>query len=121
MRAIAGGFVAAVLLGAVSAATAALDNLPDPTRPSFLPGEAGEARTGTVLQSTLVSPARRLAIISGRSYSVGSRLGDAEIVAIRPNEVVLRRGAQEQLLRLLPAAPIKTNAVTRMPTDVTSR
>jgi MSHA biogenesis protein MshK len=111
----------AVLLGAAAPGVAALDGLPDPTRPSYFLGEPAEARGAPILQSTLVSPQRRLAIINGRSYTVGSRLGDAEVRAIYPNEVVLRRGGQEQVLRLLPAAHFKTNAVTRMPTDVTPR
>jgi hypothetical protein len=118
MRVIARVFATGMLLGAVAPATAALDGLPDPTRPSYLAGEPGGA---TMLQSTLVSPARRLAIINGRSYTIGSRLGDAEVSAIHPNEVVLRRGAQRQVLRLMPAVQIKTNAVTRMPSDVTPR
>jgi hypothetical protein len=121
MRVIARVFATGMLLGAVAPATAALDGLPDPTRPSYLAGEPGETRGATMLQSTLVSPARRLAIINGRSYTIGSRLGDAEVSAIHPNEVVLRRGAQRQVLRLMPAVQIKTNAVTRMPSDVTPR
>jgi hypothetical protein len=121
MKAIDCVLLSAVLLGAAAPVTAAVDGLPDPTRPSYLAGEPSEARGAPMLQSTLVSPARRLAIINGRSYMVGSRLGDAEVSAIHPNEVVLRRGGQQQVLRLMPAAQIKTNAVTRMPTDVTPR
>jgi hypothetical protein len=104
-----------VLWGAVNPTANAFEGLPDPTRPSFLIGEPVETRQGLALQSTLVAPARRLAIINGRSYTVGSRLGDAELVAIRTNEVVLRRAGQDQVLRLLPDVPVKTNAVTRNP------
>lgn len=121
MKVIARFCAAGMLLGAAAPVGAALDGLPDPTRPSYLGGEPSEARGAPMLQSTLVSPARRLAIINGRSYTVGSRFGDAEVSAIHPNEVVLRRGGQQQVLRLLPAAQFKTNAVTRMPTDVTPR
>lgn len=74
--------------------------LPDPTRP------IGAARAapagGLALQSTLVSPSRRIAVINGRTVGVGERIGDAVVADIRPYEVVLDRNGRETRLRMLP-------------------
>lgn len=81
--------------------------LPDPTRP--LGGRAAApARAPApvqpapdVLQSILVSPQRRLAVISGRMVGVGDRVGDSEVVEILPYEVVLQRSGQQVRMRLM--------------------
>lgn len=89
--------------------------LPDPTRPQV--GAAPVAvdkpaePTGPVLQSTMVSPTLRRAMISGRMYGVGDKLGAASITDIRPYEVVLREAGRERRLRLLPGlAKERSNA-----------
>ena len=79
--------------------------LSDPTRPQT--GYAAEAVEtapggGPVLQSTFVSPISRRALISGRSYQVGDKLGAAVIADIQPYEVVLKQGGAETRLRLTP-------------------
>lgn len=80
--------------------------LPDPTRPAFFskPRVKSEspAKPELVLQVTLVSPGRRIAIINGRSYTSGSSIRGAVITEIRPNEVTLRRNGREIRLRLVP-------------------
>lgn len=80
--------------------------LPDPTRPVF--SSKPRVKSGSppkpelVLQVTLVSPGRRIAIINGRSYVLGSSIRGAVITEIRPYEVTLRRNGREVRLRLVP-------------------
>jgi hypothetical protein len=78
--------------------------LVDPTRPSYVSVSAATSaqRSGPVLQSTLISASQRHAVISGRSYAVGDKLGGAVIIDIEPYEVVLKRAGRESRLRLLP-------------------
>ena len=81
--------------------------LGDPMRP---PAEAsspiarGEAQGGTSsrLQSVLISPGRRVAVIDGRTVGIGERVGDATLIAIAESEVTLQRGAERQTLKLHP-------------------
>ncbi len=100
--------LALLLCSAHSAADAAdVTDLPDPTRPlgghMATPKPAAPPATPAppVLQSILLSPQRRLAMINGRTVSVGEQVGDAQVVEILPYEVVLKRGAQEVRLRLV--------------------
>lgn len=79
--------------------------LPDPTRPSGASmndglGAAGAAASGPVLQSVLVSPNRRVAVINGQSVAVGDRIGEARVAKITETEVTLAQGGQMQVLRL---------------------
>ena len=81
--------------------------LNDPTRPPGVSpaGSAAEvdARAGaTQLQSILLSPGRKLAVINGQTVPLGGRIGDATLLAISETGVVLKRGAEVETLRLLP-------------------
>ena len=91
-----------------------LDGLSDPTRP---PTHSGVmvSRGGLVLQSTLVSPERQVAVISGQSLTVGGRVGNAEVIAIRPYEVVIRRSGKESTLRILPKSDVEKRTVEAAP------
>jgi len=77
------------------------------------------ARAAMVLQSTLMSRGRRIAMIDGKSLSVGDRIGAARIVAIGPASVTLREGQETRVLGLYqgvdisPATTAKTPATTR--------
>jgi len=86
----------AVLFLAGLAVAGDLDGLPDPTRP---PG-AGPAASG--VQSILISPRGKQAVVHGRTVGVGDRVGDAVIVDIQPYEVILHRGGNESRMRLVP-------------------
>lgn len=95
------GLSVALLLGGPAAAS----GVPDPTRPAVAPvmGEVDDASTERpplVLQSTLVSPRQRSAIINGQRYRVGDRVGDARIEAIAPGSVRLSTPAGRAELRL---------------------
>lgn len=79
----------------------------DPTRPPAIPttipgGGETAATAGPVLQSVLVSPGRRVAIISGQTVKVGDKYGDAVVVEIAEGEVVLRSGRELRRLKLFP-------------------
>jgi MSHA biogenesis protein MshK len=93
------------------------DGLPDPTRPSStLGGGDGVATSvhGLVLQSVLIAPQRRLAVINGQTLAVGERIGDATVVAIQPHEVVVKRAGGELTLRLVPRYVLRgTNAAPK--------
>jgi MSHA biogenesis protein MshK len=101
-------FVMAV--GMVTACAVRAEDLPagleDPTRPPMLSagtaGAAMEYHAGPVLQSTFISSSSRRAVISGRSYAVGDKMGNAVIEDIQSYEVVLKQGSRETRLRLLP-------------------
>lgn len=100
--------IALMLAGVLSWAsvgTGVASTLNDPTRPAAYVAPAGAkgARAyGPVLQSTLVSPLRKRAVIDGKAVGVGDKIHDARVVDIRPNEVILRSGGRETSLRLMP-------------------
>lgn len=98
---------AAALMAAATTATAGWD-LPDPTRPSYIAG--GD---GLTLQSIIVSPGRRLAVIDGRAVKVGDRVGGAVVTDIWPYEVRLRRGGKEIALHLV--SPLATKKKQETP------
>ena len=102
--------VFALMLSALEPALA--QDMTDPTRPppSILSGEGNEeAVRGPVLQSIIIRPQRRFAIISGERAEVGSRIaGGARVTAIRENEVVLRSETGTEVLRLYPDVHMKT-------------
>jgi len=76
----------------------------DPMRPpvGFAQGQIEETPAGPVLQSVLISPTRKIAIISGKTVKVGDKFGDAKVVSIADNEVVLQSGKNRQVLKLFP-------------------
>lgn len=87
-------------------------SLPDPTRPPqrFLaPAASGPiVADDWQLGSILIAPQRRVAVINGRSLSVGSQVSGAKVVAIEADQVRLRRGNREFVLDLLPKRPTVT-------------
>ena len=97
------------VLACAAPAAAQSGPLADPTRPadasSFMtsagPQDAG-APAGPRLQSVLISPDRKLAIIDGETVALGGKLGDATLVRITETDVTLRRGAEVTTLELYP-------------------
>jgi MSHA biogenesis protein MshK len=70
-------------------------------------GAAGGAASGAasgapVLQSVMLSPTRRAAIISGQLVRLGESYGDAVLAEVAENEVVLNRGGTLQVLKMYP-------------------
>ena len=92
------------LVGGMSSATAQIAN--DPTRPpAGYATEAAEAATdggGLTLQSILITPSHKAAIISGVMVKEGEKLGGAVLVKVAENEVVLRTAGVSQVLKLYP-------------------
>ena len=90
------------------AAVAGAQSLPDPTQPpaSGAPvrdlDSAGKANPTPILQSIIISPTRRLAIIAGHTLKQGDKYGDAKLVKITETEVVLRGSNGIQTLKLFP-------------------
>lgn len=101
-------FACAAAVVATATTAAAGWDLPDPTRPSYIAG--GD---GLTLQSIIVSPGRRLAVIDGRAVKIGDRVGGAVVIDIRPYEVRLRRGGKEIALPLL--SPLATKKKQEAP------
>jgi len=84
--------------------------LSDPTRPPSASPAAGQPDAGTGgprLQSILLSPGRKIAIIDGQTVALGGKIGDATLVRIAEAGVVLKRGDELETLPLLPAAAKK--------------
>jgi hypothetical protein len=79
--------------------------LDDPTRPP--PGLRASVARSTpadelVLQSVIISPAGRSAIISGEHVSVGGKIGGARLVQVSEGAVVLLVGTTPRRLELFP-------------------
>lgn len=94
----------------LSASAAAQQVMTDPTRPpaSFGAGEpdAGDGG-GILLQSVLISPAQRAAIINGVLVRLGEKYGGAVLIEVAENEVVLRSGTIRQVLKLHPGVNMR--------------
>ena len=100
---IQGGFLL-LMLAAASAGFA--ESLSDPTRPpaslGLVQDGVSAASSGPILQSVLISPGRRVAIISGQTVRLGEKFGEARVVRITESEVLLRSGTGVQTLKLFP-------------------
>ena len=101
------------------------ENLPDPTRPPSELGAAAESGAavpsgGPLLQSVLISPRHKVAIISGNMVALGGMYGSARVVKISEGEVVLNEGGNLQTLRLFPGVEKKTSQIGEA-TDPTAK
>jgi len=103
--------VVGVLICAVSPALA-LEPLPDPTKPAVeLPyeSEAGKAGEATVpapkkegLQSIIISPQHRAAVINGETIELGGKIGDATLVEINEKSVTLEGAQGKRVMEIFP-------------------
>ncbi len=95
-----------VAASALMPAAAGAQALSDPTRPPAALLGAEGAAVGTagapVLQSVIISPAVKAAIINGEMVRLGDAFGNARLVKVSENEVVLKEGDEEQILKLYP-------------------
>jgi len=90
--------------------------LSDPTRP---PVEIGDAPASSVqhaaraaakgLLSVIISPTRCAAIIDGRTIRLGEKYGEAMLVEINPQGVVLQGAQGRRSLALFPGVGVKMN------------
>ena len=85
--------------------------LNDPTRPPAALNAPdavdGAAARGPMLQSVKISRTERSAIISGEMVKLGAKYGEARVVRITENEVVLRSANGTEILRMYPGVEIK--------------
>jgi MSHA biogenesis protein MshK len=90
---------------------AAAQVLNDPTRPpAGISADVPDDTTpGNQLQSVMISPTRRAAIINGVMVELGEKYGDAVLMRVAEDEIVLRSGGSRQVLKLHPAVD-KTDA-----------
>lgn len=100
------------------------EDLPDPTRPpaEFLAATASGAvvSSGPLLQSVLISPWHKAAIISGITVTLGGMYGSAKVVKISEGGVVLNEGGSLQTLKLFPGVE-KTMSQIGEATDATGK
>ena len=97
--------VLAALVCAVTASMAAAQTLRDPTRPpaASAKGAAGKiGPSGWILQSVLISPERRYAIINGEVVPIGGSIAGAELVAVAAERVTLRTREGLRVVHLFP-------------------
>jgi hypothetical protein len=100
--------IATVLALVLAAGVTWCQGLSDPTKPpadfytsagSAQPGEGGGP---LVLQSVLIYPDARSAIISGEHVLLGQRVGSLQLVKVAETEVVLSDGGVRRTLKLFP-------------------
>lgn len=95
----------ALILGLGGAAAAGAQGMTDPTRPpGGMAATAGDeaVSAGPVLQSVMLSPGRKIAMISGEIVVLGGRYGSARLVKLTESEAVLKNGPETTVLRLFP-------------------
>jgi MSHA biogenesis protein MshK len=105
-------FLAAAGLAALmtGVATAQAQALRDPTRPpgvAAIKAAPGVAPGGLVLQSILISPERKAAVINGKVVGPGESIDGYMLIAIAEDVAVLKDGDRIQRLRLYPAVDMK--------------
>ncbi len=97
---------------------ATADALPDPTRPSIDLNSSGSGSAPDVLpdeaatrglQSIIISPLFRAAIINGETVTVGGKTGDSRLVEVRENSVVLQNAQGRRVVELFPTVSIRKN------------
>ena len=84
--------------------------LNDPTRPpaGISANDTSDgAAAGPVLQSVMITPTARTAIIGGETVKLGGKYGDARVIKITESEVVLRSANGTETLRMYPDVTMK--------------
>jgi len=82
----------------------------DPTRPPpgvYAPESAEKATGAPVLQSVMITPTARTAIIGGEEVKLGAKFGDARVIKITETEVVLRTTGGTETLKMYPGVEMK--------------
>ena len=121
MRSAACCVMASMMVIVATGVRAQAQTLADPTRPpaaiSAPTGPAAQEEfTGTRLQSILLSSGRKVAVINGTMVPLGGMVGDARVVKITETQVVLKTGAETEVLSMYPGIdkrPVKRAAARR--------
>jgi MSHA biogenesis protein MshK len=106
---------------ALGAQLASAQGLSDPTRPAWI-GGAHASEPAAAAQVIIVSRDRRQATINGQIVNLGGRYGNATLVRITDEEIVLERPKGTETIRLYssvqrkkhgPAVQAETEAAKR--------
>lgn len=91
-----------LLIGDYTATAAEPDTqpLPDPTQPYTATVISPKHRPHWNLQSTLISSQRHIAMINGRAYQLGDRLGVYTISDIQPHQVILIQAKKSVIIAM---------------------
>ena len=104
-------FLALAITASLWRTDAAAQVLNDPTRPPAGLAPADAAATGALatprLQSVMITPSERFAIIGGERIKLGGKYGEAEVIGITETEVTLRSASGTETLRMYPEVGIK--------------
>lgn len=105
----AGPVALCVITAVLYSASSSAQIVHDPTRPpSGVESASGvAAEGGAALQSVLISPTLKAAIINGQMVKVGEMVGSARLVRVTESEAVLREGNEVQVLRMYPSVEKK--------------
>ncbi len=105
---------------------AAAEALPDPTRPAIdlrggsdTGGAPAERAAPKGLQTIIISPEYRAAIINGETVRLGGKSGDSTLVEVREGSVVLQNSHGRRVLELFPDVSIKKKNQTAPPANRT--
>lgn len=94
----------------------------DPTQPpgatSLGEPETEQARA-PVLQSVIITPSHRAAIINGERVELGGKYRDARVLKITETEVVLRSAGRTEVLKMYPNVDkaVRRTEPVRMPSS----
>ena len=99
----------------------AAQGLPDPTQPpagiyDMQGGGQGAAtvtrpRANNGLQSVIISPQRRAAIINGTTVELGEKIGGAKLIEVNEGGVVLQGNRGRRVLALFPGVNLKMKTI----------
>ena len=99
------------------AATA--EDFRDPTRPpasllatpGAVPGQGATESRPAGLQSIIISESRRAAIIDGKTVELWAKHGNAQLIEVNEDNVVLQGAQTRRVLRLFPDVKMKQRAI----------
>lgn len=98
-----------LVIGAMLALVANLslgaELLRDPTRPYTARQPSAATAPRFVVNAIIISPERRVAIVNGRRVNVGDSIGNATVVAIEKEEMILEVDGKRITAGLLDRAP----------------
>ena len=97
-----------LLLLSALPAIAMAETLLDPTKPAEAVGAHAEINA---LQSIIISPTRRAAIIYGQTVELGEKVGDVRLIEVSESGVVLQGTKGLEVLTLFPNVKMNKRAV----------
>ena len=104
-----------MFLVALAAPAAAAAPFADPFRPPRqieppVVDDAAKPPAGSRLESVLIGPDRRVAVINGQQYLEGERIGTGRVLRISESEVVIRHPDRDEKLTMFAEGGRRVNA-----------